>query len=34
VRWHLIEPGAPGRYDWSSLLPMLRAAEAAGTQVA
>ncbi len=34
VRWHLIEPGAPGRYDWSSLLPMLRAAEAAGIQVA
>ena len=34
VRWHLVEAGAPGRYDWSSFLPMLRAAEAAGTQVA
>jgi hypothetical protein len=32
ARWHLIET-APGRYDWSSLLPMLRAAERAGTQV-
>jgi hypothetical protein len=34
VRWHLVEAAAPGRYDWSSALPMLRAAEAAGTQVA
>ncbi len=34
VRWHLVEPGAPGHYKWSSLLPMLRAGEAAGTQVA
>jgi hypothetical protein len=34
VRWHLVEPDAPGRYDWSSLLPMLRAGEAVGTQVA
>ncbi|SDE56961.1 glycoside hydrolase family 1 protein [Belnapia rosea] len=34
VRWHLVEPGAPGHYNWSSLLPMLRAGEAAGTQVA
>lgn len=25
LRWHLIEP-RPGRYDWSSFLPMLRAA--------
>ncbi len=32
VRWHLIEV-APGRYDWSSLLPMLRAARGAGVQV-
>jgi len=32
VRWHLIET-APGRYDWSSLLPMLRAAEEVGVQV-
>jgi beta-glucosidase/6-phospho-beta-glucosidase/beta-galactosidase len=31
-RWHLIEQ-APGRYDWSSALPMLRAARRAGTQV-
>ena len=29
LRWHLIET-APGRYDWSSFLPMLRAARAAG----
>src|ERR671928_46391 len=34
VRWHLVEAGAPGAHDWSSFLPMLRAAEAAGTQVA
>ena len=32
VRWHLIET-SPGRYDWSSLLPMLRAAEEVGVQV-
>ncbi len=32
LRWHLIET-APGRYDWSSLLPMLRAASDTGTQV-
>ena len=32
LRWHLIET-APGRYDWSSLLPMLRAARETGTQV-
>lgn len=32
LRWHLIER-APGHYDWSSLLPMLRAAEAEGLQV-
>lgn len=31
VRWHLIET-APGRYDWSSLLPMLRAARELGIQ--
>jgi hypothetical protein len=34
LRWHLVEAGAPGHYDWSSVLPMLRAAETAGTQVA
>ncbi len=32
LRWHLIET-APGVYDWSSFLPMLRAAREAGTQV-
>lgn len=32
LRWHLIET-APGKYDWSSFLPMLEAAQAAGVQV-
>jgi hypothetical protein len=32
LRWHLIE-SSPGRYDWSSFLPMLRAAQKAGVQV-
>ncbi len=32
IRWHLIEP-APYRYDFSSVLPMLRAARETGTQV-
>ena len=32
LRWHLIEQ-KPGRYDWSSCLPQLRAAQATGTQV-
>ncbi|AWK88751.1 beta-glucosidase [Azospirillum thermophilum] len=32
VRWHLIET-SPGRYDWSSLLPMVHAAREAGVQV-
>jgi beta-glucosidase/6-phospho-beta-glucosidase/beta-galactosidase len=32
LRWHLIEK-EPGRYDWSSWLPMLEAAEQAGVQV-
>lgn len=31
-RWHLIET-SPGHYDWSSIAPMLSAAENAGTQV-
>jgi beta-glucosidase/6-phospho-beta-glucosidase/beta-galactosidase len=31
LRWHLIET-APGRYDWSSFLPMLSAARDAGIQ--
>lgn len=33
ARWHLIE-AAPGHYDWSSFLPVLRAARRAGVQVA
>lgn len=32
LRWHLIETAA-GRYDWSSFLGMLRAANGAGVQV-
>jgi beta-glucosidase/6-phospho-beta-glucosidase/beta-galactosidase len=32
LRWHLIEK-APGKYDWSSWLPALEAAEEAGIQV-
>lgn len=33
VRWHLVE-ASPGRHDWSAaVLPLLRAAEATGTQV-
>lgn len=32
LRWHLIER-EPGRYDWSSALPMIRAAQGTGTQV-
>lgn len=32
VRWHLVER-TPGAYDWSSLVPMLQAARASGTQV-
>ena len=32
LRWHRIER-APNRYDWSSLLPMLRASRQIGTQV-
>ncbi|CAO3410108.1 beta-glucosidase [Azospirillum largimobile] len=31
LRWHRIET-APGRYDWSSFLPMLRAARDEGVQ--
>ncbi|MCW8087323.1 glycoside hydrolase family 1 protein [Sabulicella glaciei] len=33
ARWHLVET-APGHYDWSSVLPMMRAAQEVGTQVA
>ena len=33
MRWHLVE-AVPGRYDWSPVLPLLRAAEAAGVRVA
>lgn len=32
LRWHLIEK-SPGKYDWSSWVPMLEAAEEAGLQV-
>ena len=32
VRWHLVE-AAPGRYDWSSWIPMLEAAAEAGVEV-
>jgi beta-glucosidase/6-phospho-beta-glucosidase/beta-galactosidase len=32
LRWHLIEV-APGRFDWSSFVPMLHAARKVGTQV-
>jgi beta-glucosidase/6-phospho-beta-glucosidase/beta-galactosidase len=32
LRWHLIER-EPGRYDWSSWLPMLEAARESGVQV-
>jgi hypothetical protein len=32
LRWHLIE-SSPGHYDWSSFLPLLRAARQTGTQV-
>jgi beta-glucosidase/6-phospho-beta-glucosidase/beta-galactosidase len=32
LRWHIIEE-APGRYDWSSWLPALEAAEQAGMQI-
>ena len=32
LRWHLIEK-APGKYDWSSWLPMLEAAEEIGLQI-
>lgn len=33
LRWHLVA-GAPGRFDWSSWLPQLEAAELAGVTVA
>src|SRR3954470_12100114 len=32
LRWHLIER-RPGQYDWSSFLPLLRAARKTNTQV-
>ncbi len=32
IRWHLIET-SPGRYDWSSVLPMVRTARDMGMQV-
>ncbi|HEY8612460.1 MAG TPA: beta-glucosidase [Roseomonas sp.] len=33
VRWHLVET-VPGHYDWSSVLPQMRAARQAGVRVA
>jgi hypothetical protein len=33
ARWHLIEAEGPGRYDWSPVLPLIEAANRAGTQV-
>ncbi|WP_194152326.1 beta-glucosidase [Muricoccus nepalensis] len=33
ARWHLIER-VPGQYDWSPVLPLIRAAKAAGVRVA
>ncbi|HEY8565584.1 MAG TPA: beta-glucosidase [Beijerinckiaceae bacterium] len=33
LRWHLIET-SPGRYDWSSALPMIRAARERGVRIA
>ena len=33
LRWHLIESGAAGEYDWSSFLPMLYASLDTKTQV-
>src|SRR5688500_8065076 len=32
IRWHLVER-RPGFYDWSSAIPMVRAAASTGTQV-
>lgn len=32
VRWHLVER-SPGKYDWSTFVPLLRAARVAGVQV-
>lgn len=32
IRWHLIET-SPGRYDWSSVVPMVRTAREMGMQV-
>lgn len=32
IRWHLLEP-QPGRYDFSSVLPMLRSAREMGMQI-
>lgn len=33
LRWHLIEAGEPGVYDWTGFVPMLDAAMRTGTQV-
>ena len=32
IRWHLIER-SPNRYDWSSVLPMVRAGNRVGVQI-
>jgi hypothetical protein len=32
LRWHLIET-SPGYYDWSSFLPMLKAANRTGIRI-
>ena len=33
VRWHLVEEAGPGQYDWSPVMPLIEAANRAGTQV-
>jgi hypothetical protein len=33
VRWHLVEEAGPGQYDWSPVMPLIEAANRAGSQV-
>ena len=33
VRWNLVQAAGPGRFDWSPVLPMLRAARRTGTEI-
>jgi beta-glucosidase/6-phospho-beta-glucosidase/beta-galactosidase len=33
VRWHLVQAGGPGQYDWSPVQALLQAASRTGTQV-